>query len=643
MLNKTDRKYHFNILLKILIFFIFCSNITAQTDSLEFRTISMQDDTTKINLLNKISKINKDLNTEKGIKFGFQALDLSIKLDYKKGIAEAYKNIGLNNWRRGTYETALENYQKSLNIFEEINDKQGIAIVNNYLGLLFFARVQFDKAIDFLTKSIEQNTKLNNVLELSRSQNNIALVYSAKKDYKQALYWHFESLTGAKRVNDSSIIAYNYCFIGNNYILLNKLDSAFFNLEMSLNIFEKINSLNDIAMVNNHLSVYYRKIGDFRKSLECAQKALGIGQKTGNRFMQMEALNFISESYFGLKDYKLAYDYRVKNMMLSDSLINEDNIRNIGQKDAQFEFDKILKKKEIEQKSELYKRNILFYAALIISFILLITSLTIFYFYKLISKTNLLLTQKNEEVTTQKEELFILNNKLESLNSTKDKFFSIIAHDLKNPLGDFRNITKLLSDKYNELSESDKVEFLELMKTSANNLYNLLENLLFWSRCQRGTILYQPSEFDLKYFADISISLHQLSAINKNITLENKIEEETRIIADQNILSIILSNLISNAIKFTPNFGKIEIGSFENPDNKICVYIKDSGVGINKENLDKIFRIDINLTTLGTNEEKGTGLGLILCKEFVEMHGGKIWVNSEENKGTTFYFTLSKV
>jgi PAS domain S-box-containing protein len=229
------------------------------------------------------------------------------------------------------------------------------------------------------------------------------------------------------------------------------------------------------------------------------------------------------------------------------------------------------------------------------------------------------------------------------LNATKDKFFSIIAHDLRNPFGTFKQTLDLLSDEYYEFDEKERIEFITLMKNSSKHLLELLENLLTWSRSQRGNIEYQPINFEIKTIINNSISLFNQNAIAKKIELLSEVSPGIVCYADINMLTTVVRNLISNAIKFTGNGGKIVISTDDFSDEQnIIIKVADNGVGIPPEIQQKLFRIDTHVTSLGTNEEKGTGLGLILCKEFVERYGGRIWVDSEPGKGSTFYFTVSK-
>ncbi|MGB9912347.1 MAG: ATP-binding protein [Candidatus Kapaibacteriota bacterium] len=237
------------------------------------------------------------------------------------------------------------------------------------------------------------------------------------------------------------------------------------------------------------------------------------------------------------------------------------------------------------------------------------------------------------------EELRQSEQKLRELNATKDKFFSIIAHDLKNPIGAFKNVLELLYENFNDFTKEEILEFIEPLKESSTQLFSLLENLLLWARAQTGRIQIEPIEFDIVDLIRQNINLLQLQAANKQIKIEMDVPERIFVLADINSITTVLRNLISNAIKFTQPNGKIVV-SATSKNNFAEVCVEDTGVGMSKETMEKLFRIDVHHTSLGTANEKGTGLGLIVCKEFVEANGGQIWVESKEGKGSKFYFTL---
>ncbi len=255
-----------------------------------------------------------------------------------------------------------------------------------------------------------------------------------------------------------------------------------------------------------------------------------------------------------------------------------------------------------------------------------------------LSESNNLIEANLFEKNSLIEELIYTKESLEKANQEKDKFFSIIAHDLKNPIANFKQVSELLLESYSDLPEDEKLLFLNLMQDSSKNIYSLLENLLEWSRSQRGTIKFSPEYINFKNIVDNTIQILSLSAKNKNISFEYLLEVE-EVFADANLLTTIIRNLCSNSIKFTPENGKIVISNFLS-ENFVEICIEDNGIGMSQETISKLFRIDVNVSTLGTSNEKGTGLGLILCKEFIEMHKGKIRVESTPNIGTKFFISL---
>ena len=247
--------------------------------------------------------------------------------------------------------------------------------------------------------------------------------------------------------------------------------------------------------------------------------------------------------------------------------------------------------------------------------------------------------QLEEELTRQKVMIEKQRKELESLNATKDKFFSIIAHDLKNPFASLIGASDFLVNSYDELSSTQLDNFLGIINRSARQGYRLLENLLEWSRMQTGTISWKPKQVDLWNLVTEVVNLLTGSAESKDICLEADVDENLKAFVDENMIQTVVRNLVSNAIKFTPRGGEILVTSHKT-DGYIEISVSDSGIGIGEDKIDKLFRIDEQVTQNGTENETGTGLGLILCKEFVEKHGGTIRVESQLGKGSKFIFTI---
>lgn len=232
--------------------------------------------------------------------------------------------------------------------------------------------------------------------------------------------------------------------------------------------------------------------------------------------------------------------------------------------------------------------------------------------------------------------------KLKDLNATKDKFFSIIAHDLKNPFSTLLGFSKLLFENAPNYTTNQIQEYAQIMNNTAKQSYTLLENLMHWAKTQTGNITVIPESSSMDNLLSITIPLVSGSALKKNITIESNVDKDNLVYIDNSLTTTILRNLLTNAIKFTHTNGKI-IVSTKKKNEFLEVSITDTGVGIDPKNIEKLFRIDSKVSSPGTESEEGTGLGLILCKEFVEKQGGTIWVTSELGKGSKFTFTLPLV
>lgn len=244
-----------------------------------------------------------------------------------------------------------------------------------------------------------------------------------------------------------------------------------------------------------------------------------------------------------------------------------------------------------------------------------------------------------QKVVDRTKELEIANNQLVELNATKDKFFNIVAHDLKNPFTSLMGSSELLYENIHSMSPGNIKKLASILNDSAKGGYSILQNLLDWSRSQTGLLKISPQKINLKNIVSENISNLQLSAANKEITLKNESEEDIYVLTDKNMINTILRNLLSNAIKFTRKGGNVTVKIITEAD-KFIIQVIDSGIGISPDKIEKLFNIETKHTEPGTEKEQGTGLGLKLCKEFVEKLGGTIRVESIENEGSKFSFSI---
>lgn len=247
------------------------------------------------------------------------------------------------------------------------------------------------------------------------------------------------------------------------------------------------------------------------------------------------------------------------------------------------------------------------------------------------------------DVTRRKEdeeEISRKHEELERLNATKDKFFSIIAHDLRSPFNSVLGLTDILMQDLPDMDTDQVKHMVEIIHKAVNNLYRLLQNLLQWAQIQNGTIPYDPRPLHLRKIVNESIDIVRESALMKDIELTTYIPEHIRVVGDSNMLQTVIRNLVSNAVKFTPKGGDVAVSAILTKDNNAQISVKDTGIGMSQAMIQNLFRIDVKTNRMGTDSEPSNGLGLLLCKEFVEKNGGRIWVESEVGIGTSFHFTI---
>jgi signal transduction histidine kinase len=465
---------------------------------------------------------------------------------------------------------------------------------------------------------------------------NIANLYKIEGKYNEALEEHKKSLIISRSIKDKKNEALSLSEIGEIYWLMKNNEKAIANYTVALNIRKSLKDNKAIAQSYNNIGILYynqknldRAIANFNLALQAVNDAEAPHEVS-------RTCEYLSQCYKESGDFKRALELKEHHLGIVDLIERErDEQRLLGQEIDQREKQIVnleADQKERDQKLAEQKRiqNFLF---IVLALGVVIVLLTL-YLYIVKRRSNKILEVAHAKVQEQ-------NSELQNLNATKDKFFSIISHDLKGPLNSLTSFSGLLINHADSLSKEEIQMLAKDLDKSLKNLFALLENLLEWSRSQTGNIEYKPVVFDLGEILEENRALLTAQAQNKKIDLINTSTEKILVHADKNSVTTVVRNLISNAIKFTPVEGRIELGAKINNDS-ITVSVADNGVGMSKEIQDKLFRIDTKHTTKGTADEKGTGLGLILCKDFIEKNGGKIWVDSRVGVGSVFRFSLPK-
>ena len=333
--------------------------------------------------------------------------------------------------------------------------------------------------------------------------------------------------------------------------------------------------------------------------------------------------------YLDKENYKEAYKYMRIAYVGRINYFQKDI--DVKMKAMQYDFEIESKQKEIN-----YRNSQLWFLFISFFTLLLLTSLFIVILLRKNKRKKIL----NEELNKSNQIILRQNEQLTILNSEKDKFFSIIAHDLLGPFNGFLGLTKIMAEESESLTREEIQNFSVNMRDSASNLFRLLENLLEWSRLQRGLIGFEPKSFILMpVFAE---SMHPVidSANKKGIAISYEIYGNQKVFADEYMLASILRNLASNAVKFSRKGSTVTITAKPVPGNSVEISVRDTGIGMSSTMVACLFKLDVQTNRKGTDGEPSTGLGLLLCKDFIEKHDGKLWVESEEGKGSTFYFTI---
>ncbi|MCK4663995.1 MAG: tetratricopeptide repeat-containing sensor histidine kinase [Bacteroidales bacterium] len=630
------------------------SQDTVKTDSI-LTLIDNSPDSLKINIYKELAWSLRNISPIKAYEYGYNALVIAEKLNNKKELSIIYNYLGVFKRNLNDYPGALDNYFKGLKNAEEINYNIEIAYSYNNIGNIYNLQNNYSLAIEYFTNALEIFTKINDKKGIAYCYNQISLLYMNQDKYDLALDYNNRAIKIRKELNDQITLAGSIKNEGDIYFYKKNYTLALKYYKESLDLDIKTGQKISFAFTYNRIGKLYNTTENYAKAIPYLEKGLAIGKETKSVAVINNTTKELSISYAGLNDCENAYYYHVLHKKMSDSLLNEENIRQITMLGMKYEFDKKQKEQELEQqKNEIIatkERKIQkqirnsFFAGLI--FMIIIVFL-IYRSYNIKKKVNQVLIINNEQINEQKEELLVMNNllidnekQLKEANITKDKFFSIISHDLQTPFNAVIGYSNLLYNEFDRLDEARKMKYIGNVKDVSENAYKLLQNLLEWSRSQTGRIEFLPEVMDLEIMVSEIIMLLSQNAEKKNIQLHSLVNSNTTAYGDINMIDTVIRNLISNAIKFTPKNGEISV-SCQDYNDKIKITVSDNGVGISKENISKLFKIDDKYKTFGTEEEEGTGLGLILCKEFVEKNKGEIWVESEEGKGSSFIFTIPK-
>jgi len=602
----------------------------------------------EIDALNYIGKYYRTKgNFEKSILYFNRTLDISRKLQDFKEIALTLNHIGKYYISEGKLDLALNSYLEACKACEHFEDKVIYAEVCNHLGGLYLQIDQYDKSLEYHRRALACRTVMDTPEGIAKSYNNIGKAYLELKQTDSAFIYFKQSLELCKSVGYKKGTVKALTNLGKVYTIQKKLAKAKECLQQGYDIANEAGYNVGIAESGLALGNYYQCSDQFDNAIFYYQTSL-------TKITETSFDEIIRDNYFGLYgcyrakgEYKKAMEYYILLATVEKKVLNVENNRQIALLRISFDTERKEKDNQVlrnanELKEMTIKRKSVFIWLIAVGLIsTIILCLLIYGRFINKRKANLKLEKLNQKILRQNAELEKLNKELEIANHEKDKVFSIIAHELRNPLYWFQNLAEVLSKKYQTMSSEMVQKTLVSLDETAKNAFHLMDNLLHWSRSKLNRITPKMGSYLLGSLITETSLMYETIIKYKEISFNINIPENTLIYTDIDLFNCVMRNLLSNAIKYTPTGEKIDINSLEN-ETDITIIVSDTGKGIPREFAEKLFNSKNYVSVPGLMQEKGSGLGLKLCKEFVELNNGKIWVESEPGKGTSFYFTVQK-
>ncbi|WP_159086008.1 tetratricopeptide repeat-containing sensor histidine kinase [Flavobacterium faecale] len=667
----------------VIILLLLSKLLFSQTkiDSLERllpNTVALE----KVKLLNELSFAYWNVAPVKGLQYANIAYALAVEENSKADIAKSLQSRGVNYWAKSEFNLALDNYQKSLKLFEEINDLDAISalcsnlgavyldindyenalkynyrslkiskehgftdtyiIATNNISSIYLAQKNYPKALEYLQEVIAVSGKQSKPNNLASQLNSMGEIYKLQKEYKKAKGSYEEALKLFRETKSSygtAICLYN---IGDTEYRLKNYASAIEYLEESLTLSNTIHDQLGILLANQIMGLVHKAQQHYDSALSYYNKAfqLAIELGAGAKAEKLELYKNYADLHKSTGKLDKSIFYLENYISLKDSINSANSSKQISEMQTKYGSEKKEKENELLRKNSeiqnlaIAKQTNLRNSFIGISLLVILMIIILFNRFTIKKKANQLLIIKNEVISNQRDEL-------KEINSTKDKFFSIISHDLKSPFTNILGFTDLLIEDYDSFDDDQKKEIIVALNKSSQSAFNLLSNLLTWAQSQTGRIKINKKLLNLEELVETSIAPYEYNASAKNIEIITTIPSEVNLLIDRNSAMIAIGNLVNNAIKFTPNGGKINL-NYDTGQNNIMLHIKDTGIGMTAEIIGKLFKIEENISTKGTNNEEGTGLGLILSKEFINKNGGDITVKSELGKGSEFIISFPK-
>lgn len=559
-----------------------------------------------------------------------EALEINKSLNDTARTAWCYERMAVNEFYASEYDQVIALSFKSLELYEKINSPVHIANLYNMISASHRRLKQDDLALEYALKNIEFTEKIGNKSKQGMSYQSVAGIYMQQKNDSIAEEYYLKALAcyDDKKPAHATHMAIIRLNLGVIYtVYRGEHERALIELEKCKKQFEERKIYASLAFTLKVQSGAENFLGNYAASDKHLAEAYELQKKTANKRVLHTIMTQEFSNLEHRGNFKKAYEVLKKSQALKDTIFSAQKAKDAANIREKYEAEK--KEREIEilkadeelrelnmQQQEDGRRVMLFLSA----FLVLVISSVVWLYIR----------QKRIGALLKESEA-----RLSETNASKDKFFSIIAHDLKNPFHSILGSSDLLINCFDNVPKKMLFQNLKNIHSAADQVYRLIDNLLAWAGSQINRMKYEPAEFDILHLVDDVKNAIEPLATEKEINVDWPTDTPLVVTADFNMLETVVRNIMSNAIKFTPNNGQVKL-NYKLDAGNLHIDIEDTGIGMEQEDADKIFLIDSKFQRDGTNDESGSGLGLIVCKEFIDKHKGAINVTSEVDHGSCF-------
>lgn len=599
--------------------------------------------TERVEQLNLLARELTFVNPIRSIEVSKQALELASRSNNEKGKAYAYRNLAGAYSYYGSFYLTIDNMQKALDIFERLHDSAGVANCNISLGHTYRRLRNRPNELQYHKAAYDIFLRMGIPERIGVTAHNLGETYFNIGDYDKSFTLTAKAIVINDSLHNLSVLSSCYKVMGNLYLQRKEYDKAEQNLLQVLSISDKLGVLSQKqatieAMIQ--LAALYDQRGQQDKKLQILNQAAAFVKE--NKLTDYVEAVYIQlvEEYIKRKNGEKAREmidaFKSTRDTLTRIQLEDKNRLTLGFIQL-FEMEKknnLLAEENRQQELRLNTRNLIMAGVGLFTLVLLVLLFLLIRNFRKLKKTNQLLVKQDNIITTQ-------NSKLAELNATKDKFFSVVSHDMKAPLNSLWSFANLLEEKMDTLQRDQILMLVRELRQHLESTTKMTDNLMTWAKLQMKEMKTSPANISIKEVVTDVLTLYQEIAQSKDIRIQQQVPADATVWADKNQVTFIIRNLVNNAVKYTSRGGQILITGEKGKENKFVIKVADTGNGIQEAIITKLFTAEPIHSMRGTAGEQGSGLGLKLCHEFTQLNQGSLLVASKSGQGTVFSLVLS--